>query len=68
MHEGVDHPRLTIHPHDGSLFDPDAYLWMPRTIDDRTVLHMLRAVQHVWVGTGRNRERRTLSFRQLDVE
>ena len=29
---------------------------------------MLRAVQHVWVGTGRNRERRTLSFRQLDVE
>jgi hypothetical protein len=68
VHDGVDHPRLTIHPHDGSLFDPEAYLWMPRTIDDRTVLHMLRAVQHVWVGTGKNRERRTLSFRQLDVE
>ena len=68
VHEGIDHPRLTIHPHDGSLFDPDAYLWMPRAIDDRTVLHMLRAVQHVWVGTGKNRERRTLSFRQLDVE
>jgi hypothetical protein len=68
VHEGVDHPRLTVPAHDGSLFDPDAYLWMPRTIDDRTVLHMLRAVQHVWVGTGKNRERRTLSFRQLDVE
>ena len=33
------------------------------TIDDRTVLHMLRAVQYVEVGTGRSRERRTLSFR-----
>lgn len=68
VHDGIEHPRLTIHAHDGSLFDPDVYLWMPRTIDDRTVLHMLRAVQHVWVGKGRNRERRTLSFRQLDVE
>ena len=68
VHDGIDHPRLTIHAHDGSLFDPEAYLWMPRTIDDRTVLHMLRAVQHVTIGTGKNRERRTLSFRQLDVE
>ena len=29
---------------------------------------MLRAVQHVQVGTGRSRETRTLSFRTLDVE
>jgi hypothetical protein len=68
VHDGVDHPRLTIHPHDGSLFDLESELWMPRTVDDRTVLHMLRAVQYVRVGTGRNAERRTLSFRQLDVE
>lgn len=68
VHDGIDHPRLRMHAHDGSLFDPEAYPWLPRTVDDRTVLHMLRAVQYVWIGTGKNRERRTLSFRQLDVE
>ena len=42
---------------------------MPRTIDDRTVLHMLRAVQHVWVGTGqRTASGARCRFRQLDVE
>ncbi|MGJ7905156.1 Eco57I restriction-modification methylase domain-containing protein [Actinopolyspora sp. H202] len=68
VYRGVTHPRLTMHPHDGSLFDPDAFPWLPLNIDDRTVLHMLRSVQHVWVGSGRSRERRTLSFRSLDVE
>jgi hypothetical protein len=68
VYYGIDHPRLTLHAHDGSLFDPNAFPWLPLTIDDRTVLHMLRAVQYVWVGTGRSRERRTLSFRSLDVE
>ncbi len=65
---GVSHPRLTMHPHDGSLFDPEAFAWLPLTIDDRTVLHMLRAVQRVEVGTGKNRESRSVSFRTLDVE
>lgn len=68
VYRGVDHPRLTMHGHDGSLFDPDVTPWLPLTIDDRTVLHMLRAVQYVEIGTGRSRERRTLSFRALDVE
>ncbi|MFG3557105.1 Eco57I restriction-modification methylase domain-containing protein [Micromonospora sp. NPDC047557] len=68
VYRGVDHPRLTMHGHDGSLFDPDGAPWLPLTIDDRTVLHMLRAVQYVEIGTGRSRERRTLSFRALDVE
>ncbi|SFT97415.1 hypothetical protein SAMN04487904_11736 [Actinopolyspora lacussalsi subsp. righensis] len=68
VYRGVSHPRLTMHPHDGSLFDPDAFPWLPLNIDDRTVLHMLRSVQHVWVGSGKSRERRTLSFRTLDVE
>ena len=68
VHQGIDHPRLTLHGHDGSLFDPQAHPWLPLTIDDRTVLHMLRAVQRVQVGTGRSRETRTLSFRTLDVE
>ncbi|NES28150.1 hypothetical protein GCE86_08625 [Micromonospora terminaliae] len=68
VYHGIDHPRLKLHGHDGSLFDPKQYAWMPLTIDDRTVLHMLRAVQYVEVGTGRSRERRTVSFRTLDVE
>ncbi|WP_199716834.1 hypothetical protein [Micromonospora musae] len=68
VYHGIDHPRLKLHGHDGSLFDPDATPWMPLTIDDRTVLHMLRSVQYVEVGTGRSRERRTVSFRTLDVE
>src|SRR5262249_46911735 len=42
--------------------------WLPLNIDDRTVLHMLRAVQRVQIGTGKSRETRTLSFRMLDVE
>jgi hypothetical protein len=65
---GVDHPALRMHSLDGSIFDPYAYDWLPLTIDDRTVLHMLRAVQYVQIGTGKNRERRKLSFRALDVE
>ncbi|GAA4188150.1 hypothetical protein GCM10022252_22930 [Streptosporangium oxazolinicum] len=68
VYRGVEHPRLSMHPHDGSLFDPHTSTWMPLTIDDRTVLHMLQAVQYVQVGKGKNRERRRLSFRSLDVE
>jgi hypothetical protein len=65
---GVDHPELTMHAQDGSIFDPYRFAWLPLTIDDRTVLHMLRAVQYVQIGSGKNRERRKLSFRTLDVE
>ncbi|MCP2256046.1 Methyltransferase domain-containing protein [Prauserella aidingensis] len=68
VYHGVEHPKLTMHAHDGSLFDPGQFAWLPRTIDDRTVLHMLRAVQYVQVGTGKNKELRKLSFRELDVE
>jgi hypothetical protein len=65
QHDAAAWPRLlalfeAVHrAHDGSLFDPASYGWLPRTIDDRIVLHVLRSV----VGTGR-----TLSFRTLDVE
>ncbi|MFF4960972.1 Eco57I restriction-modification methylase domain-containing protein [Streptomyces sp. NPDC001222] len=75
VHGGVDHPGSGLHlpAYDGSIFDPDAYPWLERTtpllpIDDRTVLHMLQAVQEVRVGKGKDREVRTLSFRALDVE
>jgi hypothetical protein len=68
VYRGFEHPRLVMHGHDGSLFNPDEYPWMPHIIDDRTVLHMLRAVQYVEIGAGRSKERRALSFRSLDVE
>lgn len=68
VYQGIEHPRLRMHAHDGSLFDPEEFPWLPLNIDDRTVLHMLRAVQYVQTGTGKNRELRRLSFRELDVE
>ncbi|WP_068688061.1 Eco57I restriction-modification methylase domain-containing protein [Thermobifida halotolerans] len=68
VYRGVEHPRLKMTAHDGSLFNPDQFGWLPLHIDDRTVLHMLRAVQYVEIGTGRSKERRALSFRALDVE
>ncbi|GGZ46565.1 MULTISPECIES: Eco57I restriction-modification methylase domain-containing protein [Streptomyces rochei group] len=73
VHGGVDHPELHLPAYDGSIFDPRKYPWLEDRfpllpIDDRTVLHMLQSVQEVHVGTGRQREVRTLSFRALDVE
>jgi hypothetical protein len=68
VYYGISHPRLQMHAHNGSLFGPSNYAWLPPNIDDRTVLHMLRAVQYVEIGTGRSKERRKLSFRELDVE
>ncbi|MFD5984337.1 Eco57I restriction-modification methylase domain-containing protein [Streptomyces cyaneofuscatus] len=73
VHGGVDHPELRLPAYDGSIFAPETYAWLELTtpllpIDDRTVLHMLQSVQEVRVGTGRNAEVRTVSFRALDVE
>lgn len=68
VYYGISHPRLQMHAHNGSLFGPANYTWLPPNIDDRTVLHMLRAVQYVEIGAGRSKERRKLSFRELDVE
>ena len=64
VHRGVAHPELRLIAHDGSLFDPSRFPWFPLTVDDRTVLHMLRAVQTVTIAG----ERRTVSFRTLTVE
>jgi hypothetical protein len=65
VHGGVRHPRLTLPAYDGSIFDPAAFPWLAEVrVDDRTTLHMLRAVQYVQI----RRELRRLSFRALDVE
>ncbi|MBB5773730.1 Eco57I restriction-modification methylase domain-containing protein [Nonomuraea jabiensis] len=61
VYRGVDHPKLTMHAHDGSLFDPDQYAWLPLSVDDRTVLHMLRAVQYVWISAGKQRTNRSMN-------
>ncbi|MGW5159954.1 Eco57I restriction-modification methylase domain-containing protein [Nonomuraea wenchangensis] len=61
VYRGVDHPKLTMHAHDGSLFDPDQYAWLPLSVDDRTVLHMLRAVQYVWISAGKQRSNRSMN-------
>jgi hypothetical protein len=65
VHTGVSHPRLRLPAYDGSIFDPAEFPWLAgMRVDDRTVMHMLRAVQYVEIG----RERRRLSFRALGVE
>lgn len=64
VYRGVAHPELRLIAHDGSLFDPGKFGWFPLTVDDRTVLHMLRSVQTVTIAG----ERRTVSFRTLTVE
>ncbi|MFD3586353.1 Eco57I restriction-modification methylase domain-containing protein [Streptomyces sp. NPDC058683] len=74
IYQGVDHPDLHICGYDGSLFDPARHPWLepggggsPWPVDDRTVLHMLRAVQHVTTGRGRTRERRRTTFAHLRI-
>jgi hypothetical protein len=61
---GVNHQELRFAGHDGSLFDPARHPWLPLTVDDRTVLHLLRSVQTVTIAG----ERRTVSFRIFSVE
>ena len=69
VYGGVDHPELRMPAYDGSLFDPKTYAWLERlSIDDRTIYHMLLSVQYVTTGTGKLKERRRLTFRDLDVE
>ncbi|MEF9411945.1 DNA methyltransferase [Rhodococcus sp. IITD102] len=81
LHAGVAHENLRLPAYGGTLFDPDIHPWLegrtpdqplgasrPPAVDDRTVLRMLRAVQYVELGTGKNRESRRLTFRALGVE
>ncbi|MFD7008092.1 Eco57I restriction-modification methylase domain-containing protein [Rhodococcus jostii] len=81
VHNGVAHENLRLPAYGGTLFDPEAHPWLegrgsgqprgaarPPAVDDRTVLRMLRAVQYVELGTGKNKESRRLTFRALGVE
>lgn len=79
VYGGVEHADMVLAPYGGSLFDPDRYPFLegrlpethwlvqpasPLPIDNRTVLHLLNALQTL---TERG-QRRNLSFRALDVE
>jgi hypothetical protein len=77
VHAGVHHEDLRMPAYGSGLFDPDRHPWLegrrpgqvapdatPPSIDDLTVLKMLRAVQYVTIGG----HRRRLTFRALGVE
>ncbi|MDQ0425570.1 Eco57I restriction-modification methylase domain-containing protein [Cellulomonas iranensis] len=74
LYEGATFEDLRMPAYGGSLFDPDRFEWLLATdpttgrlrvvVDDRVMLHVLRAVQQVRIGN----EARAVSFRDLDVE
>lgn len=79
VHGGIRHQELNLPAYGGSLFNPDRYPFLegrgneeergkkkevPLAIDNRTVLHLLDALQLLRV----DGEMRRLSFRALDVE
>jgi hypothetical protein len=82
VHGGVQHEQLRLPAYGGGLFDPDRFPFLegrkpgvnaaagPVPIDDRTVLHLLDALQ-VLRRRGRRAgptEAQRLSYRALDVE
>ncbi len=84
VYGGASHDRLHMPAYGGRLFDPDAYPFLegraagtswettpalPLPIDNRTVLHLLEALQILQVKVpGGPPEPRRLSFRALDIE
>ncbi len=85
VHGGVKHERMTIPPYGGNLFDPDRFPFLegrkrgtawqavtadPLPVNNRTVLHLLEALQvlQVRLPGGGPAEARKLSFQALDIE
>jgi methylase of polypeptide subunit release factors len=83
VHAGVDHENLRLPAYGGTLFDPDRFPFLegrkegdrwqehparPLPLDDRTVLHILDALQVLRFRERGVTEARRLSFRALDVE
>jgi hypothetical protein len=85
VYAGVDHDRLKLPAYGGSLFHPDRFTFLegrasgtswknteaaPLPVSNRTVLHLLEALQVLQVrlpGSGAPEARR-LSFRELNIE
>lgn len=85
VYAGVRHDQFDLPAYGGGLFDPDRFPFLegrpegsdwrttpsePLPIDNRTVLHLLDALQmlQVQVPGGGSAEARRLSFRALDIE
>lgn len=84
VHGGVRHEQMRLLAYGGGLFDPDRFpflegravesSWLeapaePLPIDDRTVLHLLEALQLLQArGAGGETAARRLSFAALDIE
>ena len=83
VHGGVEHQDMKLPAYGGSLFDPDRFPFLegrapgthwrdsnaePLKVDNRTVLHLLEALQLLQVRFGGQTETRRLSFRALDIE
>jgi hypothetical protein len=84
IHGGAAHEDLSLPAYGGSLFDPDRFPFLEGRmvgthwretqarllpVSNRTVLHLLRALQMLEVKTpGAGGEKRKLSFLSLDVE
>ena len=83
VYAGVKHDRLKIPAYGGSLFDPDRFPFLegrragttwkdveatPLPVSNRTVLHLLDALQVLQTKVGKTIEARKLSFRALDIE
>ena len=79
VHGGIEHDQLRLPAYGGGLFDPDRYPFLegrlagtswhevnadPLPVDDRTMLHLLDALQTLEQGGARV----LLSYRSLDVE
>lgn len=83
VYGGVQHDRIHLPAYGGSLFNPDRFpflegrqagtSWLtsvadPLPVDNRTILHLLEAIQFLRVSVPGAVERLRLSFRALDIE
>ena len=76
VHGGIDHDLLKLPAYGGDLFDPKRFPFLegddqPLQVDNRTVLHLLEALQILQdklPGKGAKFEPRKLSFKGLSVE
>jgi hypothetical protein len=83
VYAGVKHDRLKLPAYGGSLFNPDRFPFLegrkrdttwktteatPLPVSNRTVLHLLEALQVLQTKVGKTTEARFLSFRSLDIE
>jgi len=64
---GIEHPRLTMHPHDGTLFDPDGFRGCKHYRRPNRTSHARRAVRGE-LAAARARSGASCSFRELGVE